>query len=282
VTSSGARDVSFAVGLPNVGQFGDPGRLVALAVDAEAAGWDAVFLWDHVLYKESSWPVADPTTTIAAIALATSRVRLGVMVTALPRRRPWKVAREIGSLQQLSSGRTIFGAGLGSMPLEFSAFGEPSSHGERAKRLDEGLEVLTQLWSGKPVTHHGAYLSVDDVQMLPKVEVPIWIAGRWPNRPPFRRAASFDGVMPTHVDYGKGQTMPPETLREVLAEVSAHRQPGLPRIDVALEGATDPADSGHVQRYVEAGLTWWVEALGWWRGDVDNATQRVRAGPPPP
>lgn len=274
--------VSFAVGLPNVGEFGDPSVLASLAVDAEAAGWDGVFMWDHVLYREPTWPVADPTVTIAAMAAATSHIRLGVMVTALPRRRPWKVAREVGSLQRLAGNRVIFGAGLGSMPSEMSAFGEPASDRERAQRLDEGLEILARLWSGQPVTYHGDHLRVENVRMVPEVHVPVWVAGRWPNRGPFRRAARFDGVFPTHTDYGKGQTMPPDDLARVLAEVSAHRDPGLGPIDVALEGATEPGEHDQVERYAEVGLTWWVEALGWWRGGIQHARQRVLAGPPGP
>src|SRR5919198_5491508 len=79
--------VSYAVGLPNVGEFGDPGVLVELAVAAEEHGWDGVFVWDHVLYHDQSWPVVNPTVALAAIATRTAVVRLGTLITALPRRR---------------------------------------------------------------------------------------------------------------------------------------------------------------------------------------------------
>src|SRR4051812_2997718 len=116
--------VRHAVGLPTVGEFGDPGLLVELAVAAERCGWDGVFLWDHVLYHDPQWTVTSPVVALSAIACATTRVRLGVLVTALPRRRVQTVARETVSLDVLSGGRLVFGAGIGSMDLEYAGFGE--------------------------------------------------------------------------------------------------------------------------------------------------------------
>ncbi|MGF7238460.1 MAG: LLM class flavin-dependent oxidoreductase [Frankia sp.] len=139
--------VRFAVGLPNVGLFGQPDLLVSLAAEAERYGWDGVFLWDHLLYREPNWPVADPTVTIAAIAASTSRLRLGVLMTAAARRRVGKLAREVAALDVLSRGRLVFGVGLGSIEREFSAFGEASDAATRAERLDETLSVLDGLWS---------------------------------------------------------------------------------------------------------------------------------------
>lgn len=107
-----------AIGLPNVGEYGDPRLLVTLAEEAEAAGWAGVFVWDHVAYRERGWPVADPYVVVTAIAAATSRVRVGVLVSALARRRPWKLARETASLDVLSDGRLVVGAGLGSQAHE--------------------------------------------------------------------------------------------------------------------------------------------------------------------
>jgi len=113
--------------------------------------------------------------------------------------------------------------------------------------------------------------------------IPIWCGGRWPSKPPFRRAARWDGVMPTHAGYGLGQTMPPDELRAVVKYTRQHRTADGP-FDVILEGATDGAAPGrgaaHVAPYLEAGLTWWIEALGWWRGSPQDALNRVRQGPP--
>ena len=270
-----------------MGAFGDPALLVALAIDAEQAGWDGFFLWDHLLWRDQQWHVADPTVVISAVAARTQRLRIAIMVNLLARRRAAKVAREAATLDVLSGGRLIVGAGLGSLPTEFTAFGESADARERAGRLDESLHLLDAFWSGQPVHHSGEYLTVSDVTMLPRPvqrpRIPIWCGGRWPNKPPFRRAARWDGVMPTHSGYGLGETMPPDDLRAVVGYTLAHRTAAGP-FDVALEGRTDgsAADrgAGHVAAYVPAGLTWWIEALGWWRGTPADAMARIRQGPP--
>jgi len=277
-------NVSYAVGLPNVGEFGDPRVLAELGVAAEEHGWDGVFVWDHLLYHDPGWPVANPTVALAAIAARTSRVRLGPLMTALPRRRVQVVAREIASLDVLAGGRMVFGAGLGSMDAEYAAFGEAASLRERAARLDESLAVLAALWSGRQVRFHGRHVLADGVRMLPVSvqarRVPVWCAGRWPVTAGFRRAARWDGVMPTHAAYGLGATMLPATLAAILGVVASERG-GLAGFDVALEGRTTPAGgAGVVAAYARVGLTWWVEAMGWWRGGVAEARSRIAAGPP--
>jgi alkanesulfonate monooxygenase SsuD/methylene tetrahydromethanopterin reductase-like flavin-dependent oxidoreductase (luciferase family) len=282
-----AEPVRYAVGAPCVGPFGDPRLLVDLAVAGEESGWDAFFLWDHVLYADPQWHVADPTVVMAAVAGRTTRIRFGVMVTVLARRRVAKVARETVTLDRLSGGRLVFGAGLGSLPAEFTAFGERGDAKHRAQRLDESLHVLNELWGGQAVTYSGQHVTAADVTMLPtpvqRPRIPIWCAGRWPSKAPFRRAARWDGVMPTHADYGLGETMPPDELEAVLRYTRAHRTAPGP-FDVALEGWTDgsAADRGaaKVAPYAQAGMTWWIEALGWWRGTTDDALARVRQGPP--
>ena len=279
--------VSCAVGVPNVGPFGDPVLLAELAVAAEEHGWDGFFVWDHQLWHDPDWAVADPVVTISAVAARTARVRLGILVNVLARRRVGKVARESVTLDQLSGGRLVFGAGLGAYAGEFTAFGESGDARERAARLDESLHLLDALWRGEPVTFDGEYLTARDVTMRPRPvqqpRIPVWVGGRWPNQAPFRRAARWDGVMPTHRDYGLGETMPPDELRTVLRYTREHRSSPGP-FDVALEGRTDGAapDRGrrHVAPYLDAGLTWWIEALGWWRGTPADALARIRQGPP--
>jgi alkanesulfonate monooxygenase SsuD/methylene tetrahydromethanopterin reductase-like flavin-dependent oxidoreductase (luciferase family) len=278
---------SCAIGVPNVGSFGDPSLLVSLAVAAEEYGWDGFFVWDHQLYWDPEWAVADPVVVISAVAARTARVRIGIMVNVLARRRAGKVAREAVTLDRLSQGRLVFGAGLGSRAEEFTSFGEPGDARERAARLDESLALLDALWTGEPVSFHGEHLTATDVTMVPRPvqqpRIPVWCGGRWPNRAPFRRAARWDGVMPTHAGYGLGETMPPEDLRAVLRYTQEHRAAAGP-FDVALEGRTDGAapDRGarHVIPYAEAGLTWWIEALGWWRGTPEDALARIIQGPP--
>jgi alkanesulfonate monooxygenase SsuD/methylene tetrahydromethanopterin reductase-like flavin-dependent oxidoreductase (luciferase family) len=261
--------------------------LVELAVAAEEAGWDGFFLWDHLLWRDPGGHVADSTVVISAAAARTERIRIGIMVNQLARRRAAKVAREAITLDVLSGGRLTVGAGLGSLPAEFTAFGESADPRVRAARLDESLHLLDALWTGQPVTFHGEYLTATDVTMHPRPvqrpRIPIWCGGRWPNQRPFRRAARWDGVMPTHVDYGLGETMPPDELRAVIRYTREHRTTDEP-FDVALEGRTDgsAADRGGqvVTAYARAGLTWWIEALGWWRGTPADAMNRIRQGSP--
>ncbi len=278
-----------AVGVPNVGPFGDPLLLVDLAVAAEEHGWDGFFVWDHQLWHDPRWDVADPVVVIAAVAARTARIRFGILVNVLARRRVGKVARESVTLDRLSGGRLVVGAGLGSLADEFTAFGEAGDAIERAARLDESLQLLAALWGGEPVTFHGRYLTAEEVMMRPRPvqrpRIPLWCGGRWPNKAPFRRAARWDGVMPTHASYGLGETMPPGELRAAVEYTRQHRTAAGP-FDVALEGRTDGAAADRGARllapYVDAGLTWWIEALGWWRGTPQEAMIRVRQGPPVP
>jgi alkanesulfonate monooxygenase SsuD/methylene tetrahydromethanopterin reductase-like flavin-dependent oxidoreductase (luciferase family) len=256
-------------------------------VAAEEAGWDGFFLWDHLLWDEPEGHVADPTVVISAAAARTERIRIAIMVSSLARRRPAKVARETATLDVLTAGRLIVGAGLGTLSSEFTAFGESGDPRVRADRLDESLHLLDALWTGQPVTFHGEYLTAVGVTMLPRPvqrpRIPIWCGGRWPNKRPFRRAARWDGVMPIHTGYGLGETMPPAELRAVLAYTQEHRKE-TGQFDVALEGRTDgsaPDRGGQlVTSYIRAGLTWWIEALGWWRGTPADAMNRIRQGPP--
>ncbi|HWM99391.1 MAG TPA: LLM class flavin-dependent oxidoreductase, partial [Streptosporangiaceae bacterium] len=258
-----------------------------LAVAAEEHGWDGFFVWDHLLYHDQRWDVADPVAVIAAVAVRTARIRIGVLVNVLARRQIGEVARESVTVDLLSGGRLVVGAGLGSLAAEFTAFGESADARARAARLDESLDLLDALWSGEPVTVRGEYLTAVDVRMLPRPvqrpRIPIWCGGRWPSKAPFRRAARWDGVMPTHAGYGLGQTMPPDELRAVVQYTRQHRTGDGP-FDVILEGRTDGAapgrGAGQVAPYLEAGLTWWIEALGWWRGNPQDAMNRVRQGPP--
>jgi alkanesulfonate monooxygenase SsuD/methylene tetrahydromethanopterin reductase-like flavin-dependent oxidoreductase (luciferase family) len=268
--------IRYAVGLPNVGEFGDPHLLVELAVLAEESGWDGVYVWDHVLYHDPAWPVANPTVTAAAIAAATRRVRLIVM-HVLPRRRAHVVARESVTLDTLSGGRLTVAAAIGSMDLEYAGFGE-SPRG-RGAALDAGLARLCALWSGEPVVVGGS----TPVQMRPmpvqQPRIPIWCGGRWPNRAPLRRAARFDGAMPTFADQNT-RIVPSAEFAEAAAFIAAERG-GLAGYDIALEGASEAGGApAAAAGYAAHGLTWWVEAMGWWRAPgVPTARTRIAAGP---
>ena len=158
----------FGITVPNIDGFADPAFLVQLARDAEAAGWDGFFLWDHMIYRRPWRPIIDPWVALGAVASATSSIRLGTAVTPLPRRRPWKVAREVATLDHLSGGRAILGVGLGAPNDEFDRFGEDSDARVRAEKLDESLTIIDGLWTGEPFSFEGKHFNVGEIRFLPK------------------------------------------------------------------------------------------------------------------
>jgi alkanesulfonate monooxygenase SsuD/methylene tetrahydromethanopterin reductase-like flavin-dependent oxidoreductase (luciferase family) len=185
----------FSINIPNFGDFADAETVAKVASATEAAGWDALFVWDHVVHdKRYRRSFGDPWMLLTMAALATTRIKLGPMVTPLPRRRPQQIARQVSTLDNLSGGRVIFGAGLGgAIEHEYASFGEPTDPRLLAEHLDEGLHLLDRYWSGEAVTYGGRHYQVDDVTLLPtpvqRPRVPIWIGGFWPHRRPMRRAA---------------------------------------------------------------------------------------------
>jgi alkanesulfonate monooxygenase SsuD/methylene tetrahydromethanopterin reductase-like flavin-dependent oxidoreductase (luciferase family) len=283
--------VRFALNVPNFGEYADPATFIRLAREAETAGWDGLFVWDHILV-DPDWgvPIADPWVLLSAAATVTDRIRLGPMVTPLPRRRPWVVARQAVTLDHLSAGRLTLGVGLGFPPgPEFEAFGEDGDARVRAARLDEGLAILAGLWTGEPFQHDGAVHHLDRMRFLPtpvqQPRIPIWVAGYWPAQAPFRRAARWDGVFPaSHVTEESGQPMPLDELEAVLACIRAERGPGgLDGYDVMIAGGTpaDPDEAGRIlEPYAAAGVTWWSEGLNGWRGPLQSMEERLLAGPP--
>lgn len=156
--------------LPPFDALADPAIVARLSAEAEDAGWDGVFIWDHVRWREPVAAIADPWITLAAMATATERIRLGPMVTPLARRRPVKVARETATLDGLSGGRLTLGVGLGNDEFgsEYSMTGGELDVKRRARMLDEALAILTAAWSGEPVDHHGEFYTVDGMRFLPR------------------------------------------------------------------------------------------------------------------
>jgi alkanesulfonate monooxygenase SsuD/methylene tetrahydromethanopterin reductase-like flavin-dependent oxidoreductase (luciferase family) len=259
--------------LPPFGSFGDAVDLLHLALTAEQAGWDGFFLWDHLMHRVDG-PYLDAWIALAAIAARTDRIRLGPLVTPVPRRRPWKLAREAVSLDHLSGGRLVLGVGIGTdHSREFSAFGESGNDRTRAELLDEALDIITSLWAGERVHHTGAHFDVDGVRFLPRPlqqpRIPIWCAAHWPNRAPLRRAARYDGVVPV------GE-IPPTAVSELVSEVRRHRTTDDP-FDVAIPSWTTTAPAAD---YEHAGTTWWLEAF---QPDtpLETAQAVVQRGPTP-
>src|SRR6266508_2677574 len=186
----------YSINLPNFGELADPKTVAELAVAAEEAGWDGFFVWDHVNHGGfAGRPFADPWILLAAAGMMTTRITLGPLITPVARRRPAKLARELTTLDTLTQGRVVFGVGLGApVDDEFGSFGEPTDLKVLARRLDEGLEALSLLLSGNPVSYHGEHVTVENVQLLPARKIPVWVAGRWPTKAPFRRAARYDAA----------------------------------------------------------------------------------------
>jgi alkanesulfonate monooxygenase SsuD/methylene tetrahydromethanopterin reductase-like flavin-dependent oxidoreductase (luciferase family) len=215
-------------------ELSEPGVVADLAARAEQRGWDGFFLWDHVAYRAPVTALADPWITMAAIAMRTERIVTGPLVTPLPRRRIHQLARETVTLDRLSGGRLVLGVGVGSERTgEFdpARFGEEGDMKARAKLLDDGLERLLAYWSG-------------EFEPRPLDRIPVWVAARWPNRRPLRRAARHDGVFPIDLPG-------PEALEEVLAHLGT---PG--EVVVTNPAGTDPAP------WFDAGATWCLTGFG--------------------
>ena len=278
-------DVRFGLFLPPFADFAEPRRVVDLARMAEDAGWDGLFLWDHIL-AEPGMPVADSWVTMAAIATATRTIKIGALVTPLARRRPWVLARQIATLDQLSGGRLVAGVGLGDDGWhEFSSFGEVSSPTERAGVLDEALEILRRLLAGEPVRFGGRHYQVDTSGFRPcpvQDPLPIWAACRWPNRKPLARAARLHGCFPI---FPAGEPPPPPDPTEVraihqsLADLGA--RPGFDlviRYALSLEDPTSVTDT--VAGLEEAGATWVLDSFGPGEPPAAVVEEIVRNGPP--
>ena len=287
--------MKFGLTMPPFGPYADPNYLASIAQEAEKAGWDGFFIWDHVVYDHPYHPLVDPWIALAAIAMKTSRLRMGAMITSLARRRPWKVARETVSLDLLSKGRLIFGAGLGDPPeRDFGTFNEPEDAKIRAAKLDEGLAILDGLWSGQPFSFQGAHYTVKETVFLPTAvqhpRIPVWVGGGWNNHAPMRRAARWDGFFPL-----KWRSMVSiDEWRNVQAYIQQQRTSDLPFDWV--QGGTTPGDrpdraAEMVAPYQKIGVTWWVEKIDPWRFGlgwddlitpvvVERINERIRQGPP--
>lgn len=281
--------MKFAIHIHNFGPFADPKLIAEVARDADEAGWDGVFVADHLIQSHAGTPqpLADPWIALAAIATATRRAKIGPMVTPLPRRRPWQLAGETVTLDHLSDGRLILGVGSG-IGSEFPPFGEEADAAIRAQMLEESLAILQGLWSGRPFSFQGQHYNVSDVTFLPtpvqNPRIPLWVAGHWPHKRPFRRAANYDGVFidGPGVDWMAGEIIRPDDLRASVEYTLAHRTASGP-FDVVIGGHTPDnlqQAADNVAPYAALGVTWWVEAVYIGFGTVTQIRDRFRKGPP--
>lgn len=268
-----------ALWLPIFDELADPVVVAGLAAEAEEVGWDGMFVWDHLLWREPVSAVADPWITMAGIATATETLRFGPMVSPLARRRPAKVARETATLDRLSNGRLTLGVGIGGDRFagELSKTGEELEDRTRAQMLDELLAILREAWSGELVQHHGGHFVVDGIQFLPtpvqEPGIPIWVATMYGNTRPLRRAARHDGLFPVNLE-------DPEQLVDLVDLVTELRRSSgddLTRpydIAMALGPGADPGPFG------EAGATWILVEFDPAEVTLDAVQGVLRDGPP--
>lgn len=272
----------FGIDAANFGDYSAPRTLAELAFEAEEAGWDGFFVFDHILPTEAGVDLYDPWVILAAIALRTSKMRIGPMVTPIPRRRRWKLARETASLDRLSDGRLTLSVGIGGPPgREFGTFGETVDTRVRGDMLDEGLQVVEGLWRGGQFSYEGTHYSVDDVVFSPtpvqSPRIPIWVGAKWRSKRPLRRAARWDGVFPIPHD---GETITPEDLQTVGDYVREHRDTDAD-FDVVLADHDGGRSQAHLAAYEEAGLTWWIQRIhSPWADSLDEARDLIQEGPP--
>jgi alkanesulfonate monooxygenase SsuD/methylene tetrahydromethanopterin reductase-like flavin-dependent oxidoreductase (luciferase family) len=267
--------------------FGDARVAADLAHEAEQSGWDGFFVWEPV------WGV-DAWVSLSAAAMRTERIRLGTMITPLSRMRPWKLASETATLDQLCGGRLILSVGLGAIDTGFSAFGEISDRKTRAELLDEGLDILTGLWAGQPFSYQGKHYQISPLDFpfhapapVQQPRIPIWVVGAWPRPKSMARALRYDGLLPAKMnEKGEFVALDPADIREISVFVAANRNPATP-FEIVVEGRTPgdrPAEAAEQMRaWAEAGATWWIEAM-WSDGDGsashDDVRLRLRQGPP--
>ena len=231
----------------NIGSFSNPETVVRLAEQAEQAGWEALFLWDHLAWVWDG-PAVDPWVTLGAVAVRTERLLLGTGVTPVPRRRPQVLAVQVATLDDLSGGRAVLGAGLGGNRREFEEFGESFDAERRWQLLEEGLAVIRELWAGA----------------LGPRSIPIWIGG---NSARARRlAAAYDGWLPDSTTLTE-MTMTPEDVRDETQQ------------EIVVMGYSTPGEQELHDTYADAGATWWLEHLHDRRGTLDELLARVSAGP---
>jgi alkanesulfonate monooxygenase SsuD/methylene tetrahydromethanopterin reductase-like flavin-dependent oxidoreductase (luciferase family) len=257
--------------------WGDAADVADLAAAAEAAGWDALFVWEG-LYGTDAW------VSLGVAATRTSTIRLGTMLTPVSRRKPWELAGQIATVDRLSGGRVILTVGLGAVDSGFDAFGEETDRRVRARLLDEGLDVMQGLWKGQPFEYDGEHYTIrpsDFPAIGHTVQQPrptIWCVGALGRPRSMDRAIGLDGLVPQVLDTDGARQPTLEELTEAVADV--RRRTGERPFDVVVE-ANDAEHSPAA--WAAAGATWWIESLWGAIGEADPvgaAMDRIRRGPP--
>ncbi|HYH13133.1 MAG TPA: LLM class flavin-dependent oxidoreductase [Thermomicrobiales bacterium] len=264
--------MKFGLVLPNFGPLGDTRELAELAYLAERSGWDGVFLTDTIQMEGTeSLPASDPWIDLAAIAMRTERIRIGLIVSGVPRYRPWQLARQAVTLDHLSNGRLVLGVGSGD-PHDrgFSAFSEEMDPRRRAEMLDESLDIIQGLWSGAPFRYRGDHFAIDEVTLLPaplqSPRIPIWVGWTWPSPRPMRRAARWDGAVPFAIaDDGSYTDLTAADIRRLKEFMEVQRDTRTP-YDIVTYGPVltaldDETAHATLREHAAAGATWTIEFI---------------------
>ncbi len=271
--------------VPNFGRSAEPNLLLDMAIEAEKFGWDGFFLWDHLVESDLRVSLHDSFTLLAAIAVKTKQIRIGTTVTPLPRLKPWSVARQTVSLDHLSNGRLILGVGLGGKEsCDYARFNEAEDEKVLAEKLDESLAIITGLWTGRRFSYSGKHYSIGSSVFIPppkqKPRIPIWVAGLWPRKAPFKRAAKWDGVIPLKYP---GRLMNPQDLNKVVEYIQSIRGES-ENFTIAnigwTTGTNRKSNSEKVGSFTRKGMNWWLESLYTKRDSPENMRKRIRLGPP--
>lgn len=284
--------MKYAVAVPNLWAYADLNTLIGLARDAEDAGWDAFFLWDHVVGdRDDPTSVVDPWIALTAIACATKKIQLGTAITPLSRRSPLKLARETVTLDIYSNGRLILGIGFGSPPDDFEAEGDYRSVDQRDIATDEALEVLRSLWRGGPVNFEGEQVTIKSVTLKPlpvrQGGIPVWCGGYW--RPKqtmvsraMQRALRVDGFMPLF-ESTPGAAPRPLARDEFAQCVRLLRNAGVAASDEFVFAAwrwVGEDSPGEVAGFSESGANWWIVSVPWGHSVPDELRRAIGDGPP--
>ncbi len=227
---------------------------------------------------------------LAAMAARTERVTLGTLLTPLPWRRPWKVASQAATVDELSGGRAVVTVGLGAVVTGLPSTGEELNRRTRAEMMDEGIDLMRELWAGRQEYHGRHYDYVcerpDLVEALrqPRAHIPVWVVGAWPRPRSLRRVLRCDGLVPEYDDTEQAGL---DTMREIRAWLDSHADHPIDLISEGETPADDPAAAvGRVRQWATAGATWWLETR--WEMPHHSAErmaevrERIVAGPPTP
>jgi len=254
------------------------------AILAEKSGWDGVFVWEAP-YGVDAWSL------LAAMAARTARIRLGTMLTPLPWRRPWKVASQVATLDQISAGRAILAVGVGATTTGLPVTGEETGLHTRAAMMDEGLDLIRSLWEGGKSyegQHYQYECARDDLSQVCRPvqpRIPIWVVGVWPRPKSMRRVLRCEGLLPQFQEGPHEGT--PAAIREIRTWLAEH---GRSDVEIIADGETPTDDrtaaDEKVRAWAEAGCAWWLETR--WELPHHSAERmreisaRIGAGPPDP